>query len=371
MGQQITDQIAFLTEARTALEELGVARDREKQLKQDEGKWGKTLDGEKRALEETVNSTVKKRRDAISTSYDEEIEKAQDKLKKARVKREKAKNQGMKERIAEETADLRKENRDVDGEIRKVLKGARVPSFCNSRWYFPRFMPAPFGEYLAFLAPVLVCFLSILSGIYMLIPGRQPLYLAGIYFAVIVVFGGIYILLTNRTKARHLETLRDARVMRDHIRSNRKKIRVIEKSTRRDKNEKMYNLEKFDDEIAQLEQEIRRISTQKQEALNSFEQVTKTIIADEILSGAKPKMEELTARYREIRRALDETEEEIKRRNLEITDKYAGYLGKEYLDPMKIGELMEAIRSGRASNISEAIEAVKADRSQQGSSARA
>ena len=83
MGQQITDQIAFLTEARTALEELGVARDREKQLKQDEGKWGKTLDGEKRALEETVNSTVKKRRDAISTSYDEEIEKAQDKLKKA------------------------------------------------------------------------------------------------------------------------------------------------------------------------------------------------------------------------------------------------------------------------------------------------
>lgn len=95
MGQQITDQIAFLTEARTALEELGVARDREKQLKQDEGKWGKTLDGEKRALEETVNSTVKKRRDAISTSYDEEIEKAQDKLKKARVKREKAKNQRM------------------------------------------------------------------------------------------------------------------------------------------------------------------------------------------------------------------------------------------------------------------------------------
>ena len=39
--------------------------------------------------------------------------------------------------------------------------------------------------------------------------------------------------------------------------------------------------------------------------------------------------------------------------------------------PSGRGELMEAIRSGRASNISEAIEAVKADRSQQGSSARA
>ena len=86
-----------------------------------------------------------------------------------------------------------------------MLKGARVPSFCNSRWYFALFMPAHFGEYLAFLAAVLICFLAIPYGIYMLIPGRQPLYLAGIYFAVIVVFGGIYILLTNRTKARHLE----------------------------------------------------------------------------------------------------------------------------------------------------------------------
>ena len=87
MGQQMTDQIAFLTEARTALEGLELSRDREKQLKLDESKVGKALDAEKKSLEDNISSTVRKRRDAIASSYDAEIDKAEDKLKKARVKK--------------------------------------------------------------------------------------------------------------------------------------------------------------------------------------------------------------------------------------------------------------------------------------------
>ena len=359
MGQQMTDQMAFLTEARTALEELGVAEDREKQLKIDESKVGKALDAEKKTLEDSINSTVRKRREAIASSYDAEIGKAEDKLKKARVKREKAKNQGMKERIAEETADLRSENRDVQAKIRTLFKQNHVPAFCNSRWYYALFLPRRVGEYFLFLITVLICFLGIPYGAYLLVPERQPLHLVAIYFAAILIFGGLYIFLTNRTKARHMDTLKEARVMRDHIHSNQKKIRIIVKSIQRDKNEKMYNLEKYDDEISQLEQEIQKIGSQKQDALNSFEQVTKTIISDEIATAARPKIDELVSRYQEIRKSAEETEAEIKRRNLEITDKYAGYLGKDYMDPLKIGELMESIRSGRASTISEAMEDVR------------
>lgn len=364
MEQQTTDQVAFLIQARTALEELGVVKDREKQLKIDEIKVGKTLEVEKRTLEETINAAVRKRREAIASSYDAEMDKVEDKLKKARVKREKAKNQGMKERIAEETADLRSENRDVQMQIRTLFKQKHIPSYCNTGWYYALFFPRHLGEILVFLITVLVCFLALPYGGYMLVPERQPLHLVGIYFLAVLVFGGLYILITNRTKARHMETLKEARVMRDHIFSNNRKIRLITRSIQRDKNEKMYNLEKYDDEISQLEQEIQTIAARKQEAFNSFEQVTKTIISDEILAGAKPRIEELTARYREIRQDIAGTETEIKEKNMEITEKYAGYLGKEYMDPMKIGELMEIIRSGRASNISEAIEAAKEARSQ-------
>ena len=54
-------------------------------------------------MADAVNSTVKKRRDEIEKSYDDELGKLQDKLKRTRTRREKAKNQGIKERINEET----------------------------------------------------------------------------------------------------------------------------------------------------------------------------------------------------------------------------------------------------------------------------
>lgn len=359
MGQQTADQIAFLQEARKALEELEILKDREKQLKIDEVKVGKTLDMEKKAAEDAVNSTIRKRRDAICSSYDKEMDKAEERLKKARTKREKAKNQGMKERIAEETADLRSENRDLESQIRVLFKKKRVPGYCNSRWYYALFLPRWFGEFFTFLVTVLVCFAAIPYGSYLLIPDRKQVYLVGIYVLTIVIFGGIYVWISNRTKARHMETLKEGRVMRDHIRSNKKKIRLITKSIQKDKNEKQYNLEKYDDEIAQEEQEIHKIGNQKQDAMNTFEQVTKAIISDEILTGFKPKLDELSAGYRDIKKAINEVEDEIKEKNLMVTDRYAGYLGREYMNPIKIGELVELLRSGKASNLNEAMQAAR------------
>ena len=48
----------------------------------------------------------------------------------------------------------------------------------------------------------------------------------------------------------HLEIIRQGRLIRDTIRGNEKKIRVITSTIRRDRNESLYNLEKYDDEIA-------------------------------------------------------------------------------------------------------------------------
>ena len=60
-----------------------------------------------------VNQTVKSRKAEVTKSYDEELAKTQEQLKKVRTKREKAKNQGIKERIAEDTKSLSKENEDL------------------------------------------------------------------------------------------------------------------------------------------------------------------------------------------------------------------------------------------------------------------
>ena len=188
----------------------------------------------------------------------------------------------------------------------------------------------------------------------MLLPQKSNYYLAGIYFVAVVVFGGLYILINNKTKVRHQETLKQGRKIRDLMRTNDKKIRVITSAIRRDRDEAVYDLEKYDDEIAQIEQDLADITSKKKEALNTFEKVTKTIISDEIAGGSREKIERLEA---DLRRASDEAKEaevKVKEQTLFITDNYESYLGTEFMVPEKLDELADFIRLGKAATISEA-----------------
>ena len=82
----------------------------------------------------------------------------------------------------------------------------------------------------------------------------------------------------NKTRLRHQDTLKRGRDIRNVLRSNQKKIKVITKTIQRDGNEDIYDLEKYDDEIACVEQELSEIASRKKDALSTFENVTKTII---------------------------------------------------------------------------------------------
>ena len=120
MTQPAIDQNTLLAEARQALEKLDRMKAERSRLDLEEKQLRRQLETEKKAAEDSVALTVKKRQEEINSSYDKEIAKGQERLKKARQKREKAKNQGMRDRIAEETAPLhaRSEERRVGKECR-------------------------------------------------------------------------------------------------------------------------------------------------------------------------------------------------------------------------------------------------------------
>ena len=106
MGQPITDHAAFFASAGQAVEELEALNTEVEQLEADEKKLESSLKGKQRSVTETISQTVKQRKEEITKSYDAELGKVQDRLKKVRAKREKAKNQGVKERIEEDTRGL-------------------------------------------------------------------------------------------------------------------------------------------------------------------------------------------------------------------------------------------------------------------------
>lgn len=355
MEQPITDYVVFLDEARQAVTEMNRMREQEEIMKQRVKDAQKELEAEEKNVADTINQTVKKRMEEINSSYDKELSRGQDRLKKARSKREKAKSQGVKERIAEETAELREENRELHLQIKTMFQQNRVPKYCNTRGYYALFMPHWFSEYMRLLFTLLVCFLVIPYGGYLLLPRQTPVYLVCIYLACILIFGGCYVLIGNRTKIRHAETLKDARLVRDQIYGNEKKIRVITHTIKKDRNEAIYDLQKHDDEIAQLEQEMTEIAARKKDALNTFENVTRNIISDEIADNNKDKIAYLKSIYEAQEQELKELEGSIKTGALRIADRFEPYVGKDFLQPEKLGALQTSIQNGTCINITEAI----------------
>lgn len=122
MGQPITDHAAFFASAGQAVEELEALNTEVEQLEADEKKLESSLKGKQRSVTETISQTVKQRKEEITKSYDAELGKAQERLKKVKAKREKAKNQGVKERIEEDTRGLVRENKELADQIKTLFK---------------------------------------------------------------------------------------------------------------------------------------------------------------------------------------------------------------------------------------------------------
>ncbi len=355
MAQTMEECLVFLNEAKEALEKLQQLEGQEQKLVQEEAQLERSLEEEKKQMGAAVQQTVKKRREEISAAYEGEIRKAKEQLKKIRSKREKAKGKGIKGRIQEETAVFWEQIRDLKQQRRNRIKREQLPGIFQSPLYYSLYFPHFLKEYLMLFLCILVVFLAIPWGAYWLLPERKPLYLAGIYIIDILVAGGGYIFVGNRTKLPYMEPLRECRKIQDQILENRKKIRKTAASVRRDKNEALYDLGKYDDEIARLQQELEEVAEKQKDALNTFDTVTKNILKDEIENHYRAKLEQLQGDHQEVARRLREVQEDVKERRLHMTDCYGTYLGKEFMNPQKLGELCMIVQAGKASNVSEAI----------------
>ena len=348
MGQPITDYAAFFASAGQAVQELEALNTEVEQLEADEKKLESSLKGKQRSVTETISQTVKQRKEEITKSYDAELGKAQERLKKVKAKREKAKNQGVKERIEEDTRGLVRENKELADQIKTLFKANHVPGFCRGNYYYALYFTRTFKDFLTLLVTILICFLAIPCGVYFLIPERRTMYLVGIYVTV-----------GNMTKVRYMDVLKEGLGIRAKIRANKKEMKVIAKTIRRDKNETIYNLQKFDDEIAQLDQDVAEINRKKKEALTTFDTVTRTIISDEITANNKEEIDRMEDELASLSEKLRSTRTAAKEKSLFITDNYEVYIGKGYMTSEKLQALADIVRSGAASNISDAIAVYK------------
>ena len=119
MAEPITDYGSFFAGAKAALEESQSLKTKEAELLQEEERISDNIDAETKNTQNRIAITIKQRQKEIGDTYDKELHRINGALKKARSKKDKAKSQGVKGRIEEETRELREKNT----EIRQTIRG--------------------------------------------------------------------------------------------------------------------------------------------------------------------------------------------------------------------------------------------------------
>jgi hypothetical protein len=345
----------FLNEAKANLQEVIVLEKDENDLKLEVSKLKDNIEANRKALNVKIDNTLKSRMSELTKTYDAEINSIRNKLNKEKSSRKKEKNTKVKGRIVDETSELKSANKDIKRRIKDELKKEKVPLFCNSNLYYSIFFPRSLFDYLRLLILFIICYAVIPIGVYLLFFAKNYMYLILIYIVCVVVFGGIYILINNTTKLKHLQTLKYCQSLKMDIERNKKKIKLITKGIVNDRDDTIYELEGFDTQIKYLEDEFNAVVKKRQEAVDTFESTTKKTIVDELTNVELPKFNELESEYKAKNEQLQSISAKRKEKALYITDNYEIYLGKDFLNFEKLDILLEIVNENEISSISEAI----------------
>ncbi|MGN0436405.1 MAG: hypothetical protein ACI4D8_07245 [Wujia sp.] len=328
----------------------------------------KSIAVEEKSISDEIASTIKKRKQEISDTYDERLDDNRARKKKVSNKRDKKKNQRMNQRIQDETKHIRDNNRDLEVEMKTLLKKNKVPSYCDSGLYYVMFMPRGLDEVLLMLLSFLVYFAGIPCGVMLLIKHfvldkkgniNIAFWCVLIVAIIVVVQLIIYFIIFNATKIKHHDIVLQTRSIRDKTKANKRQMSAIRNSINKDKDESSYNLGAYDEKLANLDEEADNIGNEKQDALKLFEDETKQLIIDEINSRRLQTVEDMKAEKKSVEKKISNDEKKYSDMVLHITNQYASYIGEDLCKSDKLSDLITLMEEGQAETVSEAISVYK------------
>lgn len=323
-----------------------------------ESQLEKSIEKKENDISDKTTQVTRQRREDMEATFDEQISRVNEQLDKVQSQKEKKKKKAISQRIDAETAGYRSKDEELILEGKSVFKKENIPFVYNNRFFFALYYPSGIGDIGIILLSLIIAFFAIPLGVYfILLEGMNVIYLSLCYIAVIIVFGGIY-LIVGKTKCKHREALGRVRGMRKKIQESKKQQRRIKRKVRNDKDERSYDLDEFDSEIKNLQNSINEITEQKIIALREFDDLTSQNIKDQIIANHKDELDSLKVEYHKVHEENKENLDQLNKLSLSISEEYEGYLGKDNLSLEKIEKMEEIMTTGDAKTISEALSAL-------------
>lgn len=351
----LTEGIETLNNIKENLLELGGYEEKSRLLSEEERRLDVEITEREKQINDEIELIVKKRREEVTYSFDEQMNKSEARIKKVKAKKEKFKNAKVSERVKIETADLEEEKVLYIQEIKEIFKINRIFRIFNTQLYYALFMPRFLRDVCIMALTLLLTVIALPFTIYNYFLNDKIVWLVLTYIVVLLLLAGLYMLVRKHTKVKHKDSFDKIKNIRNKLALNQKKINAMKKSILKDKDESGYGLEKFQEEIDELEQDKKVIAEEQKKAIVLFESKTKHEISEGIKQNYKKEMDELQQKYDELYEEQKKAESLAKGFAIEIAKKYEVYVGKEMLDMVQIDRLIEIIASGEAETINEAI----------------
>lgn len=352
----LSSGIDRLIDLRSHLNDLKIYKENVKKLEAEDEDLERIIIAKERTIDAEIDNVIKKRKAEVSATFDSQLDNTKADIKKVKSKREKKKSKKVSERIEEETEDLRRENKQLQEDIKLTMKNDGVPKIFNTRLFHALYYPKGLADVGIDLICVLVLFLLLPNVIFrFIVKTDKPIYITLIYFLVIIVFGAIYLALNAKLKNQYHETFRKVKEIRAETLRNNKEINKIKRAVKKDKDESNYGLEKYNKEIKELEETMDLILNKKKESLVEFESTSKTIIANEIREKNKPELLNLQEKHNEVHELNKEYSNKVKDLEMQLASTYETYLGKEFMNLEKLEKLIKIMETKEGMVISEAM----------------
>lgn len=321
-------------------------------------KLEKDLQQERDKTEEDVKKTLLQEQNKFTIEEDTKLNKKNKELKDVQIKRNKAKDKGVRNRIQAETSDLVEENKSLHRVVRKTLKENGLPTYCDSNWFYVMYNPIGLKEW---LIRILVFFTGIFLLPYLVLKITDPFWFFKflLWIFMDVIFLAIYITIYLLSKDKDAGTLEEMREHRDKINENAKKIRLIKKDIKNDGDETGYNLQKFDSEIESLNKEICELTKIRDSKVAQFNDEKKQSVEDQVREQHQFTIENLQKKIEQQLEVCNDLKNQLNNIDQNISDSYEKEFTKQYTTKDVALRIMDLLENGSVSTIGEGFEIVK------------
>jgi len=335
------------------------SRNKREELSSEAARLKKAIASKEKAINDEIAATTKKRRQGVEGSFNKEEERLRAKKKKTEAVKGKDKDKQVSERIAEETAEYQETIRKLKKEAKELLKQNKIPFFYSTKLFFALYYPKRIRDYVLLAILVCIAFCGVPSLVWYLVPYDAKWFYPVVSLASTLIFVLLYVVFGRNARKLHNDTFVTVSKLKQRVVDNEKLIKKIKKNIVSDEDESRYGLEKYDQDIQEVEEALQKTLEEKKTALEQFDNVTRGMINDDIRERNREELEQLQKSLEETEAEHKKAEEINRKLTIEVSAKYEVFLGREVLTEDYIDKMIAAMESGQASTIGEAIEAVR------------